>query len=97
VTETDDLSVWHNADYDRDLAHGLVRLANFATDQEALTPRVSRVANPDGSTQRETAAEFTHRITETAVLYLLEMGLLVMPEDVEARLEGFFPSQRITT
>jgi hypothetical protein len=86
---------WSNAQFDQGMAHNLVRMASHAVDSEVRKPTpVSRVRNPDGSEQGETAAEFTARLTETAVLYLLEMGLLVIPEDIGERLEQFFPLER---
>ena len=91
----DDFPPWENAEFDQETAHNLVRMASYAVDAEARKPRpVSRVRNPDGSEQGETAVEFTGRLTETAVLYLLEMGLLVIPEDIGERLEQFFPMER---
>lgn len=92
---TNPFAPWVNAEFDKDMAAHLIRTAGFATDFEASKPRpVSRVRNPDGSPQGETAAEHTRRITETAVLYLLEMGLVVIPEDIEERLDRLLPMQR---
>lgn len=87
---------WINAEFDKDRADHLVRMAGFATTGEMLKPRpVSRVKNLDGSLQGETANEYTQRITRTAILYLLEMGLLVMPEDLDERLDDLFPPERV--
>jgi hypothetical protein len=58
-------------------------------------PPRSRVRNPDGSSQSETRAERDRRIVGTAVLYLLEMGLLVIPDDADQRLDDYLPVQRM--
>jgi hypothetical protein len=92
----EDPFAWTNAEFDKDMADHLLRTAGFAVDNEMLKPRpVSKVRNPDGGSQGETLAEYTQRISRTTILYLLEMGLLVIPEDITERLDDFFPMQRV--
>jgi hypothetical protein len=85
------------SEFDRGLAAEIIRAADFAVGMEVTKPGPpSRIRNPDGSIQGETPAEFSHRLTETAVLYLLETGLLVIPRDIETRLERPLPIKRMT-
>jgi len=80
---------------DLDPAAGLVRIAVFAADFEAMKPRpASKVPDPNGLVQGETAAEFTRRIIEAGVMHLIEQGLLVIPGDITARLNGPILLQR---
>jgi|SRR5450755_2603461 len=74
----------------------ILRLACGAVDYELLcTPTpVSSIRNPDGSPQGETGAERTRRIVETAIMYAVENGLLVMPIDITNLLDDYFPAQR---
>lgn len=86
---------WVNAEFDQDAARDIIRWAMFAADAEAGRPGPpSRIPNPDGSSQPETRAEFISRLTRTIVLYLLETGLLVIPDDISQRLEQYLPLQR---
>ena len=85
-----------NAQFDQDAARNIVRMAVFAADAEAMKPPpVSRIRNPDGSAQSETRHEYTVRIAETAIMYVLEMSLVVMPDDIDTRLDRFLPAQRM--
>lgn len=87
---------WVNAEFDQDAAKDVIRMAVFAADEEAMKPTpVSKIRNPDGGSQSETPHERTARITETVVMYLLEMGLLVLPEDIGSRLDQYLPVQRM--
>jgi hypothetical protein len=76
-------------------AERLTYFASMAADDEALKPRPrSRVRNPDGSSQYETPAEFTRRVVTAGVLHLVEIGLLEVPADFEARLDDYLPLSR---
>jgi hypothetical protein len=89
---------WRNAEFDKDTALHIIRdYGLFVADHEALRlpPPVSRIRNPDGSEQPETQHEYVSRVVENTVLYLLEMGLLVIPDDIEQRGEQYFPLQRM--
>jgi hypothetical protein len=79
-----------------DVAETLAYFASMAAHHEALRPwpPVSSVRNPDGSTQRETPAEYISRVTAAGVLHLVETGLLVVPDDFAARSSGFLPLSR---
>ena len=80
---------------DPEIAAAIVKTAVLAADMEALSPPpVSRVRNPDGSAQGETGAERTRRIVETAVMHLIEQGLLAVPGDIAERLERPIPIAR---
>lgn len=82
---------------DEGLLEDVLRAAFFAADFEAMEPRpVSSVRNPDGSPQQETNAEFTRRVVRTAVLHLLEQGLLVVADDAAGRLENGILMKRAT-
>jgi hypothetical protein len=74
----------------------IIRLADGAADYELLcTPTpVSSVRNPDGLQQSETMSERTRRIVETAIMYAVENGLLVVPEGTGEKLADYFPAQR---
>jgi hypothetical protein len=87
---------WSNAEFDREKAGELIQSAMFAVGDEAMKrPPVSRVRAPGGGQQLETSAERDRRIVGTAVLYLLEMGLLAIPDDAEHRLDDYLPLQRM--
>ena len=76
-------------------AERLVYFATFAADHELLKPRqASRVRGPDGEVQGETAHEIVTRIVTAAVLHLVEIGLLVVPGDLDARLDRYLPMTR---
>jgi len=80
------------ATYDPDLAGAIIRYAALAADMEALKPTpASSVRNPDGSAQYETGAERTRRIVGRAVTHLLEVGLLVIPDDAREKMEQGIP------
>jgi hypothetical protein len=84
------------AEFDRAVADAVVRVADFAADSECMKPvPASRVRNPDGSVQRETAAEHTSRIVRTAVMHLLEQGLVVFPENISELLDDWIPVERV--
>lgn len=74
----------------------IIHACDFAVDYELLrqpTP-VSSIRGPGGLPQPETGAERSHRTVETAIMYAIENGLLVVPEDVAERFEGYLPVQR---
>jgi hypothetical protein len=78
-----------------DVAETLAYFAAMAADMEALEPVPdSRIRNPDGGTQRETAHEFVSRVVTAGVLHLVEIGLLVVPEDFTARQDDYLPLSR---
>jgi len=79
-----------------DAAPALLRIAAGAADLEILCkPRpLSRIRNPDGSSQGETEAERTRRIIEVAVMHLIELGLLVIPDGISGMLELAVPMHR---
>ena len=78
-----------------EVAEALVSIATFAADHEAMKPRPrSAVRNPDGGVQGETQSELTRRLVGAAVLHLVEIGLLVVPEDFAARLDDWLPVSR---
>jgi hypothetical protein len=80
---------------DPETAAALMRVAMSAADNEALDPApASRVPGPGGKPQRETPAEFTRRIVGAGVMHLIEQGLLVVPDDIGARLEEPIPMRR---
>jgi hypothetical protein len=86
------------AEFDRGTATAVIRVADFAADTEAMkTTPASSVRNPDGSQQRETAAEHTSRIVRAAVMHLLEQGLVVFPPDIEEKLDDWIPVGRVGT
>lgn len=71
----------------------IIHSCDFAVDYELLhEPAPAR--SPGGSPLPETGAEQSHRITETAIMYAVENGLLTVPEDIAERLDGYFPVQR---
>jgi hypothetical protein len=83
------------AEFDRGNAESVLQVASFAADMEMLRPTpVSKVRNPDGSLQGETSAERTSRIVRTAVLHLLEQGLVVFSADIDQRLDRGIPMER---
>jgi hypothetical protein len=78
--------------YDPELAREVIHFGVLAADMEALRPRpVSSVPNPDGSAQFETNAEYTRRIIGCAILHLIKVGLLVIPEDAREKMERGIP------
>jgi hypothetical protein len=80
---------------DPEVMKDIIRAAGFAADHEAMKPGpVSRIRNPDGSPQGETAAEFTARIVTAAVMHVVEIGLLTVPEDIATRLDDWLPVSR---
>jgi hypothetical protein len=80
------------ATYDPDLARQVIQFGVFAADMEALKPRpVSSVPNPDGSAQYETPAEYTRRIITAAIVHLIEVGLLVIPDDAREKMDQGIP------
>ena len=84
------------AEVDPQAAAALLRFARFAADDEAMKPGPrSRIRNPDGSAQGETGHERTGRIVEAAVMHLIEQGLLIVPDDLESRLERPIPIARV--
>jgi hypothetical protein len=84
------------AEFNRDQATAVIRVAGFAADTEAMkTTPASRVRNPDGSQQGETMAEHTSRIVRAAVMHLLEQGLVVFPPDIEEKLDDWIPVGRV--
>jgi hypothetical protein len=85
------------AGFDRGVAADVVRAAVFAADSEALRVPVplSSVRNPDGSLQNETPAERSTRIVRTAVMHLLEQGLIVFPENIRDLLDDWIPVERV--
>jgi hypothetical protein len=86
------------AEFDRDIARDVVRVAAMAASAEALRPTpVSRVRNPDGSAQGETMAEHDARIVRTSVMHLLEQELVVFPGDIKGKLSDWIPAERVGT
>jgi hypothetical protein len=86
------------AEFDRAVADDVIRAAGMAASLEALGPApVSSVRNPDGSQQPETRAEHDTRIVRTAVMHLLEQGLVVFPPDIAELLDGWIPAERAGT
>ena len=78
--------------YNDDLAREIIHFGVLAADVEALKPRpASSVPNPDGSAQYETNAEYTRRIISAAILHLIQVGLLVIPEDAAEKMEQGIP------
>jgi hypothetical protein len=86
------------AEFDRAVAADVIRAANFAASAEGMKPvSVSSVCNPDGSPQRETPVEHDSRIVRTAVMHLLEQGLVVFPPDIAGLLDDWIPAERVGT
>jgi hypothetical protein len=84
------------AEFDRQAAEAVVRIAAFAADAEAMREGpVSRVPGPAGLPQRETPAEKTARVVRTALLHLLEQRLVVLPDDIGTTLDGYIPLDRV--
>jgi hypothetical protein len=84
------------AEFDREAAGFVVRVASMAAGLEAMKPRpVSRVRTPSGAAQGETLAEHDSRIVKTAVMHLLEQGLVVLPENIGELLDDFIPAERV--
>jgi hypothetical protein len=84
------------AEFDRVIAADVIRAASMAASGEALRPApVSSVRNPDGSVQGETMAEHDGRIVRTAVMHLLEQGLVVFPPDIAVILDDWIPADRV--
>ena len=54
----------------------------------------SRVRGPGGEVQSETRAEFVKRVVTAGVLHLVEIGLVAVPDDLDARLEDYLPMSR---
>jgi hypothetical protein len=78
-----------------EVAERLTYFAAFAADAEAMKYRpASRVRGPDGEIQSETQHEFVRRIVTAGVLHLVEIGLLAVPEDFDARLDDYLPMSR---
>jgi hypothetical protein len=83
------------AEFDRGVAADVIRAADMAASTEAGKPvPVSSVRNPDGSPQLETQAEHDGRIVRTAVMHLLEQGLVVFPENIAELLDDWIPAER---
>jgi len=84
------------AEFDRDAAGFVVLVATLAAGLEATKPTpASHVPNPDGGIQSETLAERDSRIVKTAVMHLLEQGLVVFPPDIAELLDDFIPAERV--
>ena len=84
------------AEFDREMAENVIRLASMAAALEASKPRpTSRVRTPSGATQGETLAEHDSRIVRTAVMHLLEQGLVTLPPDIAELLDDFIPVERV--
>ena len=80
---------------DPEVMKDILRAAGFAADHEAMKPGPpSRIRNPDGSAQGETAVEFTTRIVTAAVMHVVEIGLLEVPADIASRLDDWLPANR---
>jgi hypothetical protein len=78
-----------------DVAQSLVYFAAFAASHESLRPGPpSRITGPDGRPQPETTQEFVTRVVTAAVLHLVEIGLLAVPDDIGQRLEDYLPMSR---
>jgi len=60
-------------------------------------PPASHVPTPDGGIQSETMAEHDGRIVRTAVMHLLEQGLVVFPENIAELLDSWIPAERVGT
>jgi hypothetical protein len=88
---------WTNEEFNQDDAAAIVYAATLATTAEAVkTPAPdSRVRTPSGGRQPETRVEFATRIATTAVMYLLEMGLVAIPPDIADRLDKPLPPKRV--
>lgn len=65
----------------------IVRVGVFAADQWALDHLA------DGGPM----ADFTRGLVETAVLHLIEQGLLLVPDDIQRRLREPIPVRREVT
>ncbi len=77
------------------VADVLIQSATMAAMSETLKSRpVSRVKNPDGTAQLETQAEYDKRIVTEAVMYLLELGWVTVPEDIVEKFDEFVPLDR---
>jgi hypothetical protein len=84
------------AEFDREAAGFVVRVASMAAGLEATkVPPASHVPTPDGGIQSETMAEHDSRIVKTAVMHLLEQGLVVLPENIGEMLDDFIPAERV--
>jgi hypothetical protein len=78
-----------------DVTDSILRFAVFAAESEAMKPPpLSAVPDLDGSPQYETPAERTQRLVHAAVLHLIEQGLLVIPDDIDERLDRWIPLSR---
>lgn len=64
----------------------LVKVASMAADLWAL----------DHHPWRGTQAAYTHGIVTTAVMHLIEQGLLIVPDDLPERLDEPIQMKRIT-
>lgn len=86
------------AEFDRAVAADVIRAASMAASMASSGPApVSSVRNPDGSLQPETVAEHDNRIVRTAVMHLLEQGLVVFPPDITEMLDDWIPAERVGT
>jgi hypothetical protein len=87
------------AEFNREAARNVVRCAVLAAEVEAGRRPVPRssVRNPDGSQQDETRSECDTRLVRTAVLHLLEQGLVVLPPDIAEMLNDWIPLTRAGT
>jgi hypothetical protein len=85
------------AEFDRDVAASVLRVAIFAADGEALRvpAPLSSIRNPDGSLQNETRSERDNRLVRAAVLHLLEQNLVVFPCDIRETLDDWIPVERV--
>lgn len=87
------------AEFDREAARNVVRCVVLAADSEIRRAPVpfSSVRNPDGSRQAETQSERETRLVRTAVMHLLEQGLVVLPPDIAEMLDDWIPLERAGT
>lgn len=72
------------AEFDREAARNVVRCAVLAADGEVRR-------RPETQSERET------RLVRTAVMHLLEQGLVVLPPDIAEMLDGWIPLERAGT
>lgn len=86
-------------EFDREAARNVVRCAVLAAQGEVSRKPVpfSSIRNPDGSRQPETQNECETRLVRTAVMHLLEQGLVVLPPDIMELLDGWIPLERAGT
>jgi hypothetical protein len=81
--------------FDRDAAHRVVSILLRAAEAEAAGPRrKSQLSDLTGPVPYESPNEKLERILIAAVTHGLKLELLILPDDIEARLNNYLVIDR---